>query len=57
LQTPQLTMSQQISQHEFARVRITVEGVRALNQGLTPASWTGIHAFILGPFKALITKP
>ena len=56
-QPPQFTMSQRISQYEFARTRITAEGVRALNQGLTPASWTGIHAFILGPFKALITKP
>jgi len=57
LQPPQLTMSQRISQYEFARARITAEGVRALNQSLTPASWTGIHAFITGPFKALITKP
>ena len=57
LQPPQFTMSQRISQYEFARTRITVEGVRALNHGLTPGSWTGIHAFILGPFKALITKP
>ena len=57
LQPPQFTMSQRISQYEFARARITVEGVRALNHGLTPGSWTGIHAFILGPFKALITKP
>ena len=57
LQPPQLTMSQRISQYEFARARITAEGVRALNQSLTPASWTGIHAFITGPFKALIAKP
>jgi hypothetical protein len=54
---PKLTMSQQISQSEFARIRTTVEGVRTLNQSLTPASWAGIHGFILGAFKAQITKP
>ena len=54
---PKITMSQQISQSEFARVRTTVEGVRTLNQSLTPASWAGIHGYILGAFKAQITKP
>jgi len=54
-QAVQLTMSQRVSQHELLRARITVEGVRTLNQSLSPASWTAIHAFILGPFKSQLS--
>ena len=54
-QAVQLTMSQRVSQHELQRARITVEGIRALNQSLSPASWTAIHAFILGPFKSQLS--
>lgn len=51
-----LTAAQQASKIEFARVHTTVEGVRTLWQSLTPASWAGIHGYIVGPFKAQIYK-
>ena len=54
-QAVHLTMSQQVSQHEFLRARITVEGLRALSQSVSPASWTALHAFILGPLKTQLT--
>jgi hypothetical protein len=51
-----LTPAQLVAQLEFERVHTTVEGVRTLWQSLTPASWTGIHGYIVGSFKTQIYK-
>jgi hypothetical protein len=48
--------TQQAGQFEFERTHITIEGVRTLWQGISPASWAGIHNFILGPFSTQINK-
>jgi hypothetical protein len=51
-----LTPAQQALQLDFQKVHATASAVGALWQGLTPASWTGIHGYIVGPFKAQFYK-
>lgn len=48
------TAKQMNAEFEMKRVRITVEGVRLLAQSLSPASWTGLHAYIVGSYKSTI---
>jgi hypothetical protein len=54
---PVPTPAQLISIFEFRRVRATVEAVRLLHQNLSPASWDGLHSYILGPYKTMVSKP
>jgi|SRR5579863_2856057 len=51
-----LTAAQMNSAAEFRRVRITVEGVRTLHDQLSPASWVGVHGYILGAYKNALLK-
>ena len=51
-----LTPAQQASQLEFEKVHATVAASVSLWKNLTPASWTGIHGYIAGPFKTQIYK-
>jgi hypothetical protein len=53
-QSGQPTAKQMNAEFELKRVRITVEGVRLLAQNLSPASWTGLHAYIVGSYKNTI---
>jgi hypothetical protein len=41
---------------EFRRASQTVQGVLALYQKLTPASWNGLHSYITGTYKNTIYK-
>jgi hypothetical protein len=41
---------------EFRRASQTVQGVLALYQKLTPASWNGLHGYITGTYKNTIYK-
>lgn len=54
---PALTPAQQASAYSFQRVRLTVEGVAALFHQLSPASWNGLHSYIVGPYQTTIFKP
>jgi hypothetical protein len=54
---PVPTAAQWASMCEFSRARQTVDGVLALYQKLTPASWNGIHGYITGTYKSTIYKP
>ena len=51
-----LTPAQQASQLEFERAHSTVLGGVSLWKTLTPTSWTGIHGYIVGPFKTQVYK-
>ena len=48
--------AQWASMCEFRRARQTVEGVLALYQKLTPASWNGLHGYITSTYKNTIYK-
>lgn len=53
---PVPTAAQWASMCEFRRVHQTVEGVVALYQKLSPASWNGIYGYITGTYKNTIYK-
>jgi hypothetical protein len=50
------TAAQAAAAFNFQRLGITVDGVRTLNQAISPASWAGIHGYITGTFKATVYK-
>ncbi len=51
---PAPTAAQLASAFKFKRVRLTTGAVVALFQQLSPASWGGLHIYIVGPYKATI---
>jgi len=48
------TAKQRNAEFELRRVRITVEGVHALAASLSAASWSGLHAYIVGPYRTSV---
>lgn len=43
-------------QFELKRIRITIDGVSYLSQNLSPASWAGLHGYIIGTYRNSIQK-
>ncbi|MGO9259077.1 MAG: hypothetical protein ACLQU1_22565 [Bryobacteraceae bacterium] len=53
----QPTASQMTAEFELQRLYITLGGVSSLYLGLSSASWSGLHSYIVGPYKTTIYQP